>query len=373
MQRKQIKSSRFRFFAVLAGGITVVLAGITIPLCCRTHELQLSGYSVVPYDDRNEQATPGASEVLGVHADSTAISLQYILREGFGYPYAGILLDFSNGRNHHLDGTRYHAIKLRIASSQFSDCKIYLMTFDKNGAQMNLPLRERYLQHNLMLNPVPKTFTIPLGQFATPEWWFQKNNITLKDVAPVDLSKITALKIESGPTARTGTIDTLTISGIAVTTTPGMFIRMALALLAAITGVCAVLSITPGKKKNPVIITYDKKEIRSYRDMDAQRISDYLAKRFSDPAASIGTMGASLGFSQKKIAKVMNSEFGMSFKQYLTSIRIHEAKRLLLETDRLVIDIALEVGFNNVSHFNRVFKNATEVSPMEFRGRGVVG
>jgi AraC-like DNA-binding protein len=68
----------------------------------------------------------------------------------------------------------------------------------------------------------------------------------------------------------------------------------------------------------------------------------------------------------------MNDEFKMSFKQYLTSIRIHEAKRLLLETDRLVIDIALEVGFNSISHFNRVFKTSTQVSPVEFRNRKTV-
>ena len=65
----------------------------------------------------------------------------------------------------------------------------------------------------------------------------------------------------------------------------------------------------------------------------------------------------------------MNDEFRMSFKQYLTQIRIHEAKRLLHETDRLVSDICLTVGFNSISHFNRVFKTMTSVSPLEFRNK----
>jgi len=144
------------------------------------------------------------------------------------------------------------------------------------------------------------------------------------------------------------------------------------ALLLALSGAYAVFRLAPRKKSDPVIITYDKKEVRSYHDIDAQRISDYLAKHYSEPEMSIITMGRSLGLSQKKIAKVMNDEFKMSFKQYLTSIRIHEAKRLLLETDRLVIDIALEVGFNSISHFNRVFKTSTQVSPVEFRNRKTV-
>ena len=65
----------------------------------------------------------------------------------------------------------------------------------------------------------------------------------------------------------------------------------------------------------------------------------------------------------------MNDVFKMSFKRYLTAIRMHEAKRLLQETDRLVIDIALTVGFNSISHFNRVFKASTHISPLEFRNK----
>jgi AraC family transcriptional regulator, melibiose operon regulatory protein len=129
----------------------------------------------------------------------------------------------------------------------------------------------------------------------------------------------------------------------------------------------AVVRSVPRKRNDPIIFTYDKKEVSNYRDIDAQRISTYLAEHFSDPELSILVMGQSLGLSRKKIGKVMNDVFKMSFKQFLTSIRINEAKRLLRETDRLVIDIALTVGFNSISHFNRVFKASTEISPLEFR------
>jgi hypothetical protein len=47
----------------------------------------------------------------------------------------------------------------------------------------------------------------------------------------------------------------------------------------------------------------------------------------------------------------------ISMRSGSTSIRIHEAKRLLQKTDCLVIDVALTVGFNGISHFNRVFKH----------------
>jgi AraC-like DNA-binding protein len=128
-----------------------------------------------------------------------------------------------------------------------------------------------------------------------------------------------------------------------------------------------VFRLVPRRKNEPVIITYDRKEVRSYRDIDSERIAMYVAEHFAEPELSIQTTGKSLGFSQKKIARIMNNEFKMSFKQYLSLIRIHEAKRLLRETDRLVSDISLTVGFNSISHFNRVFKASTSVAPLEFR------
>lgn len=147
---------------------------------------------------------------------------------------------------------------------------------------------------------------------------------------------------------------------------PKMYV---LALLLFFVILYGLFRLVTRKKNDTIVITYDKKDVQSYRDIDTQWISDYLAKNFSESDISIVTAGKALGLSQKKMARIMNDVFKMSFKQYLTSIRICEAKRLLTETDRLVIDIAVEVGFNNISHFNRVFKTSTQVSPLEYRNR----
>ncbi len=347
--------------------IAAVSGGVVVLRSCRSYEIKSRNRTVAPYDDRIETSSPGNSEIFWVHEDSTSLRMSYVLREGFSYPYAGILVYFNDRTGDCLDCSRFDALKIRISSSQLSDCKIYLTVFDRKVSKRDVPLRERCLQKDLTLDPVSKTFLVPFARFKTPEWWFQKNNITLKDVAPVDFSKVTALKIESGSTAKIGTIDTITVSGLYLVNRPGApaFALMVIPLIAG--GICLFFRSAPRKKKDSVIITYDRKEVRSYRDMDAQRISDYLAKRSFEPEISIVMMGKSLGLTRKKIARIMNDEFGMSFRQYLTSIRIHEAKRLLLETDRLVLDIALEVGFNNISHFNRVFKASTHVSPLVFR------
>jgi AraC-type DNA-binding domain-containing proteins len=56
-----------------------------------------------------------------------------------------------------------------------------------------------------------------------------------------------------------------------------------------------------------------------------------------------------------------------TFTEYLNDTRIEKALEMLKTTDKRVLDISLETGFNNVSHFNKVFKSKTGLSPVEFR------
>lgn len=58
---------------------------------------------------------------------------------------------------------------------------------------------------------------------------------------------------------------------------------------------------------------------------------------------------------------------GNNFVTYLQSIRIEEAKKLLLETDWKVNEIGRRVGFSDEKHFLKVFKNNVGLSPSEWR------
>ena len=53
--------------------------------------------------------------------------------------------------------------------------------------------------------------------------------------------------------------------------------------------------------------------------------------------------------------------------QYLSDLRIEQAKRLLADESKLVRDVGQEVGFLTVQNFMRVFKSKTGVPPSEYR------
>lgn len=365
-----IEKKNLNFKLLFIAGISIaVLSAIAIGSSGRTQKINFQNRKITIYGDRLEKQSAGNSEVFSVNECSTGLQICYILRPGFPFPYAGIVIPLKDSSGSFLDCARFDKLNIRISSRRLFDCKLYLKVFDTSVSQIDNPLSERYLKKDLILDSVPVTLSIPLKQFVEPEWWYQKNNLTLKDVAPIDLSKVTSLQIESGSTAETGVTDTITISQIYLTKSANAFLIVTLIVISILIIVILLIKSIPSSKTSNIIITYDKKEVSNYRDLDARRISSYLAENFSDPQLSILTMGETLGMSQKKVAKIMNDVFKMSFRQYLISIRIHEAKRLLQETDRQVIDIAMTVGFNSISHFNRVFKTMTQINPLEFRKR----
>jgi AraC-like DNA-binding protein len=58
---------------------------------------------------------------------------------------------------------------------------------------------------------------------------------------------------------------------------------------------------------------------------------------------------------------------GINFTDYLARLRIERAKNLLLNPNLRISEIAYEVGFQSLTHFNRVFKKIVGQPPTEYR------
>ncbi len=73
--------------------------------------------------------------------------------------------------------------------------------------------------------------------------------------------------------------------------------------------------------------------------------------------------------SREYISRRFKREFGENVFDYLANVRLERAKRLLLDSDMLVVRIAELVGYQDEKYFSRVFKKTTGCSPNEFRRR----
>jgi YesN/AraC family two-component response regulator len=58
---------------------------------------------------------------------------------------------------------------------------------------------------------------------------------------------------------------------------------------------------------------------------------------------------------------------GLNFTEYVSRVRIENAKNLLLNPNLRISEIAYQVGFQSLTHFNRVFKKVVGEAPTEYR------
>ncbi|WP_309119656.1 AraC family transcriptional regulator [Paenibacillus sp.] len=75
--------------------------------------------------------------------------------------------------------------------------------------------------------------------------------------------------------------------------------------------------------------------------------------------------------SSSYLSRIFHRFTGFHFREYLIHIRIREAQKLLTETRCSVQEIAYAVGFEYLSHFNKTFKKATGLTPMQYRKAAV--
>ena len=98
----------------------------------------------------------------------------------------------------------------------------------------------------------------------------------------------------------------------------------------------------------------------------AQRIEQYLQKNYAEHITN-QTLGGVFGYVPSYVSMLFRREYGVSPSEYLTGIRIEQAKRMLLENpNALIRDVALDVGFKSQHHFSRTFKNHEGVWPSDF-------
>lgn len=84
---------------------------------------------------------------------------------------------------------------------------------------------------------------------------------------------------------------------------------------------------------------------------------------------SLGQVAKAVNTSSFYFCKMFKKFTGINFTDYVSRTRIESAKNLLLNPNLRVSEIAYEVGFQSLTHFNRVFKNVLGESPTEYRAR----
>ena len=94
-------------------------------------------------------------------------------------------------------------------------------------------------------------------------------------------------------------------------------------------------------------------------------IMNYVQANYID--ITLDDLAEKFFLSKPYLSKYIKEKSGMTFGDLVKKIRMKKAKALLKSSNMTVENIAMSVGYQNVEHFNRLFKKAYDMTPMQFR------
>lgn len=102
------------------------------------------------------------------------------------------------------------------------------------------------------------------------------------------------------------------------------------------------------------------------RDTLISKILKISEENFTDPALSLASVSAQLGYNPKYISHLFKKELNVTYSEYLRNLRIQYAVSLLDHGLDSVKNIALLSGFSDPLYFSTVFKKAMGISPTAY-------
>ncbi len=96
------------------------------------------------------------------------------------------------------------------------------------------------------------------------------------------------------------------------------------------------------------------------------RIINYLRENYRE-RVSLGEIAQKEYLTSQYLSYKIKDTFGQSFNDFLNKIRVEESRKLLLNTDKSISEIALETGFSHSRYYNKHFEKLYGLSPADYR------
>ena len=102
------------------------------------------------------------------------------------------------------------------------------------------------------------------------------------------------------------------------------------------------------------------------QNLPIKKAVQYIENNFNEQIG-LNDIADAVGLNASYLSRLFKKETGESITEHLTQFRIEKAKELLKDESLRLRDIAMAVGFNDVSYFSNTFKKIAGMSPTEFR------
>ena len=106
-------------------------------------------------------------------------------------------------------------------------------------------------------------------------------------------------------------------------------------------------------------------ENKSYDRILCTSVLNYISQNYQ--TGSLQEISHILHQPDYRISKLMKEYTGLTFKQHLLNVKLERAADFLTHTGMTVYDIAEKIGYENLTHFYKLFKKKYQMTPLQYR------
>jgi two-component system response regulator YesN len=117
------------------------------------------------------------------------------------------------------------------------------------------------------------------------------------------------------------------------------------------------------------VLAFRNSQASHERLLILQQAKAFLDENFADPDIKMSRVAREFNISSSHFSTVFRQELGITYRDYISKLRINYAKQLLRTTNLKCSEIAFRSGYNDSHYFSVVFKKKTGLSPRQFRAQ----
>lgn len=99
-------------------------------------------------------------------------------------------------------------------------------------------------------------------------------------------------------------------------------------------------------------------------------VASYISAHYAE-AATLDTVARHFFMSKSYLSRIFKQATGYTVNEYINVSRVLEARRLLIESDLSVTQIAEAVGYDSITYFEKIFRSQTGTSPLRYRKKNM--
>ena len=331
--------------------------------------------------DRQIDAGDGGNSECRLEKTAEGVDMIFTLRSSFAYPYVGMEIHKNDYSTFPIEDYIVEALIESDEDMRFSVRLQEEFNFGDKG------IAHPTAVYSFLLKKGTNEIEIPVEEIKDiPEWWYASYPHWTTDIQKMKYENIKIIWLTADNSNEKDVEHRVKVKSLRLVPAACKdFLSDVITVMLAFWAILAIIALY--LRRNNVKVDEKEKEMEQqvvyvpYEKLDTEKdtinlkdeILTFIGKNYPNPELKLADVAKALSMAEDRTSEEIRIATGKSFKAYLNTIRIEESKRLLKNTAMHISEIAFSVGYNNVQHFNRVFKESVGVAPGTFRDGSVNG